>query len=57
LGFGLGLTGQRLPEFGNCTDKAGPRFVDEASGQPSDTQVCSELPWSSGDLRRETAPN
>jgi hypothetical protein len=44
--LGLGLAGRRIVESGRFTNKVVRRFVDEASGQPSDTQVSSELPWS-----------
>jgi hypothetical protein len=44
--LGAGLTGQRMMELRGDTDKVVRRFVDEALGQPDDTQVTLGLPWS-----------
>jgi hypothetical protein len=44
--LGAGLRGQRMRELRGFTNKVVRRFVDEALGHPSGTQVSSESPWS-----------
>jgi hypothetical protein len=44
--LGTGLAGQRLAELRGFTSKVVCCFADEALGQPSGTQVSSELPCS-----------
>jgi hypothetical protein len=45
-----------LIELRELTSRVRNHFTTEALGQPSDMQISSDLSWSRGLMRRETAP-